>query len=47
MTNRIAITLAILIVAIFVSDIFWLNLGLPVVIGKQMNGLIEALSIWR
>lgn len=47
MTNRIAIALALLILAILVADRIWLGMGLPVLIGRQMNGLIEYLSFWR
>lgn len=47
MTNQIALTLALLIVAIFAADALWLHLGLPVILGKAMDGLIEQVSFWR
>ncbi|MBU3029230.1 hypothetical protein [Paracoccus marinaquae] len=47
MTNKIAILLAVMILAIFAADHFWLNLDLPVRVGKVMNGFIEYLSFWR
>lgn len=47
MTNQIALTIALLIVAIFAADALWLNLGLPVMVGKAMDGLIEQVSFWR
>lgn len=47
MTNQIAIALFALIVAIFAADHYWLHLGLPVLVGKQINTFIEYLSFWR
>lgn len=47
MTNQIAIILLALIVAIFVADYFWLQLDLPVLVGKQIAAFIEYLSFWR
>lgn len=47
MTNKIAIALAALILAVFALDLIWLKLGLPVLLGKALNGFIEYLSFWR
>ncbi|MCF3973894.1 hypothetical protein [Paracoccus salsus] len=47
MTNRIAIALAILIVALLVADGLWLHLDIPVRGGKVLDGAIEYLSFWR
>lgn len=47
MTNGIAIALAVLIAAILVADQLWLHLGLPVLLGRQLDQVIEQLSFWR
>lgn len=47
MTNRIALVLGLLIVALFVLDALFLGGGLPVFLGKQIASLIEYLSFWR
>ncbi|MBC9248254.1 hypothetical protein H4P12_16395 [Paracoccus sp. 11-3] len=47
MTNIIAITLFLLIVAIFAIDHFMLGNNLPVVVGKGLDNFIEYVSFWR
>lgn len=47
MTNSVAISLVLLIIAIVAADHFWLHLDLPVLAGKQLNRSIEYLIFWR
>ena len=47
MTNRIALTLALLIVALFVADALVLHWNLPVFLGRKFAALIEYHSFWR
>ncbi len=47
MTNRIAVVLAALIVAFFVTDYFWLGLDAPVFLGRKFIELIDFLAFWR
>lgn len=47
MTNRIAITIALLILALFLADALVFHWGLPVLIGKQMVRIVEYLRFWR
>ena len=47
MTNRIALTLALLIVVLFVADALMLHWNLPVFLGRKFAALIEYLSFWR
>ncbi len=47
MTNRIAITIALLILALFLADALEFHSGLPVLDGKQMVRIVEYLSFWR
>lgn len=47
MTNTIAITLFLLIVAIFAIDYFMLGDNLPVIVGKGLDNFIEYVSFWR
>ncbi|MFT4012920.1 MAG: hypothetical protein QM682_05845 [Paracoccus sp. (in: a-proteobacteria)] len=47
MTNKIAIALALLILAMFLIDGFFLDGALPVFLGKRMAELIEYLCFWR
>lgn len=47
MTNRIALVLGLLIVALFLADALVLHWNLPVFLGKKFDGLIEFLSFWR
>ncbi|WP_374636680.1 hypothetical protein [Paracoccus sp. (in: a-proteobacteria)] len=47
MTNRIALILGLLIVALFLADALVLHWNLPIFLGKKFAGLIEYLSFWR
>ncbi|MDI3335944.1 hypothetical protein QKW60_05970 [Defluviimonas aestuarii] len=47
MTNRIAFVLLALIVAFFVVDYLWLDLGAPVFLGRKFIAFIEFLAFWR
>lgn len=47
MTNRIALILGLLIVALFVADALVLHWNLPIFLGKKFAALIEFLSFWR
>lgn len=47
MTNRIAITLFLLILGVFALDHFVLEQDLAVHAGRMMDGAIEYLSFWR
>lgn len=47
MTNRIAITLFVLILGIFIADHLFLQQNLAVQAGRMMDGAIEYLSFWR
>lgn len=47
MTNTIAITLFLLIVAVFAIDYFMLDDNLPVIVGKGLDNFIEYVSFWR
>ena len=47
MTNRIAFALLALILAFFLADYFWLNLGAPVFLGRKFLDFIEYLAFWR
>lgn len=47
MTNRIALVLALLIVAVFALDATVLHWDLPVLTGRGVARLIEWLSFWR
>jgi hypothetical protein len=47
MTNRIAFTLAALILAFFVADHFWFQLGAPLFLARKLLDLVEYLAFWR
>lgn len=47
MNNQIALSLAALIAALLLLDLFWLHLDLPVRAGKQLDQMVEYLSFWR
>ena len=47
MTNKIALTLALMVLGLFVLDALLLRWNLPVLIGRQMLALIEWVSFWR
>ncbi|SIS83519.1 hypothetical protein [Paracoccus saliphilus] len=47
MNNQIAISLAVLIIGLFVVDHFWLHMGLPVLAGKEFSRLIDFIIFWR
>ncbi|WP_196216790.1 hypothetical protein [Paracoccus shanxieyensis] len=47
MTNRIALVLGLMIVALFLADAVFMSGQLPVFLGKEMASLIEYLSFWR
>lgn len=47
MTNNIALVLALLVIGLFVLDAAVLHWNLPLLIGREMVGLVEWLSFWR
>lgn len=47
MTNRIAIILALMIVALFVADYFLFDWGMTLFMAKQFAALVEWISFWR
>ena len=47
MTNRIALTLVVLTAGFFLADLFWLDLGAPVFLGRKFVDFIEFLAFWR
>lgn len=47
MTNKIALVLALLIIAFFVADYFLFGGGTPVFLGKKIVDLSEYLAFWR
>lgn len=47
MTNRIAIWLGLLIVAVFAVDAFAFDGTLPVFLGRKMFEFIDWLAFWR
>lgn len=47
MTNRIAIALAAIILAVFLIDAVALGGTLPLALGRKVAGLIEYLAFWR
>lgn len=47
MTNRIAFALLALILAFFLADYFWLNLGAPLFLGRKFIDFIEYIAFWR
>lgn len=47
MTNRIALVLGLMILAMFAVDAIFFTGELPVFLGKKITTLIEYLSFWR
>ncbi|MFI0395453.1 hypothetical protein [Paracoccus jiaweipingae] len=47
MTNGIALTLALMVLAVFAVDAIWLGGGLPVFMGRKLLALIEWVEFWR
>ncbi len=47
MTNRIALTLVVLIAGFFLADHFWLHLDAPVFLGRKFVDFVEYLAFWR
>ena len=47
MTNKLAIWLGGLIVAVVLVDHFWVHFGLPVFLGRKLLAVIEYVSFWR
>ncbi len=47
MTNRIAIVLALLVVAVFAVDAYAFGGTLPVFLGRKMLNLLTWLAFWR
>ena len=47
MTNRIAIALALGIVAVFALDAYAFDGGLPVFLGRKGLELLEWIAFWR
>ncbi|PRX38237.1 hypothetical protein SAMN05216257_103237 [Meinhardsimonia xiamenensis] len=47
MTNRLAIALGLVIIALVTADHFWLHWNLPVFVGRRLLAAIEYLAFWR
>ena len=47
MSNRLALILALLILAIFAGDRIWFSGELPLALGRRLAAAIEWLSFWR
>lgn len=47
MTNKIAIALGLLIVAVFVADAYAFDGQLPVFLGKKLFEFLDWLAFWR
>lgn len=47
MTNAMAIWLGAAIVAFLLVDYFYLDLNIPVFLGRRLLAVIEYLSFWR
>jgi hypothetical protein len=47
MGNGAALGLGLAIVALFVADAVWLDLGLPVIVLAGLDRAIEAVAVWR
>lgn len=47
MTNRIALFLALAIIALLVADHFWLHWNIPLELGRRTVDLIEWFIFWR
>lgn len=47
MTNRIAIWLALFIVAVFAADLLFLGVDLHIVLGRLLLRVLEWLAFWR
>ena len=47
MTNKIAIALVLLVVAVFVADAYLFEGTLPVFLGKKLFEFLEWLAFWR
>ncbi|WP_187392946.1 hypothetical protein [Maritimibacter fusiformis] len=47
MTNRIALGLALIIIAVFALDAFAFGGGLPVFLGRKLYALLDWLAFWR
>lgn len=47
MTNKLAIIIGALLVALFAADHFMLHWGLPVMLGKKLALLTEYIAFWR
>ncbi len=47
MTNRLAIGLGLVILALFAADQLWLHWDLPVFLGRRLMAAIEYLAFWR
>lgn len=47
MTNRIALVLAAMVIALFAADLLIFHWGLHLFLGRKFVGLVEYLAIWR
>lgn len=47
MTNKIAIVLAVLVIAVFAVDAYAFGGNLPVFLGKELMRVIEWVAFWR
>ena len=47
MTNKIALALAVFLIAVFAYDAYALGGQLPVFLGKKLIELIELVAFWR
>lgn len=47
MTNRLAIILGLILIALFTADVMWYGKEHMIFLGKKMLELIEWLAFWR
>lgn len=47
MTNTLALWIGGIIVAIFVTDALFLDLDLPILVGRHFLRILEWLAFWR
>jgi hypothetical protein len=47
MTNRIALFLAALVIAVLAIDHFVIGFGLPLFLGRKFAQMVEYLAFWR
>jgi hypothetical protein len=47
MTDRIALWLAALVIAVFAADALWFHWDLPVFLGRELARTSEWIAFWR